>query len=117
VPCANGGAGEEVALSGTLHDLFHITFDGSGGFHLKFHDNPQGLSGTGLTTGDKYQATGVTQSQFTGKVGSEETFINNFRIIGQGTGNNFLLHENYHVTVNANGTLTAFVDNFRLECK
>jgi hypothetical protein len=45
-----------------------------------------------------------------------ETFVNNFKIIGQGPGNNFLVHQNVHITVNANGTLTASVDNFSTEC-
>ena len=117
VPCAAGGAGEEVALSGTLHDLFHFTVDNRGGVHFKFLDNPQGVTGVGLTTGAKYQATGVTQTGFNAKLGEQTTFVNNFRIIGQGPGNNFLVHENYHVTVNANGTLTAYVDNFRADCK
>ena len=117
VPCAAGGAGELVDLSGNLHVLFHFTLDDSGGFHSKFHFQPQGVSGTGLTTGDKYQGTGVTQGQFNGKVGFESTFVNNFRIIGHGPGNNFLVHENFHITVNANGTVTAFVDNFSIECK
>src|SRR6266702_4623481 len=74
VPCANGG--EDVALSGDLHVLFTTTFDHSGGFHAKFHFQPQGVSGTGLTTGDKYQGTGVTQGQFNGKVGFETDFVN-----------------------------------------
>ena len=47
----------------------------------------------------------------------ESTYINNFRIVGQGNGNNFLVHETYHVTVNANGEATAYVDNFRVECR
>src|SRR5215467_3765370 len=45
------------------------------------------------------------------------TLVNNFRIIGQGTGNNFLVHETFHITVNADGTMTAFVDNFSVDCK
>ena len=117
VPCANGGAGETVELSGTLHDLFHVTSDGAGGFHVKTSDNPQGVSGTGQTTGAKYQGTGVTSSDFNTKAGFENTFVNNFRIIGQGPGNNLLVHENFHITVNANGTVTAFHDNFRVDCK
>ena len=117
VPCAAGGAGEDVYLSGTLHILFETTIDSSGGFHTKSHFQPQGISGIGLTTGDKYQATGGTQDRFNGKVGSAYTFVNNFKIIGQGAGNNFLVHENYHVTVNANGEVTAYVDNFSVECK
>jgi hypothetical protein len=117
VPCANGGAGEDIELSGTLHDLFHVASDGAGGFHVRTLDNPQGVSGTGLTTGVKYQGTGVTQDQFNAKAGFEETFVNNFRIIGQGPGNNLLVHDNFHVTLNANGEITASHDNFSVTCK
>ncbi|MBI4501249.1 MAG: hypothetical protein HY700_08820 [Gemmatimonadetes bacterium] len=118
VPCAAGGAGELVALSGDLHLLFHFTADGSGGFHATSEANPMGVSGSGLTTGDRYQGTGVTRSSFnTSGVPFNSTFVNNFRIIGQGTDNNFLVHENFHITVNANGELTALVDNFSVECK
>jgi hypothetical protein len=117
VPCANGGLAEDVALSGELHDLFHITNDGRGGLHVKGHDNPQGISGIGLSTGAKYQGTGVTQFEFTSKAGFEETDVNNFRIIGQGSGNNFLVHDNFHFTINANGEVTSSHDNFSVECK
>jgi len=116
VPCANGGLGEDVELSGTIHDLLHVTVNDNT-VHVKTHDQPQGVTGTGLVTGDKYQGTGVSQDEFTAAVGQEETFINNFRIIGQGNGNNFLVHENFHITVNANGTITSFHDNFTVDCK
>ena len=115
-PCASGGAGEVVELSGTLHMLFHVTVDDSGGFHAKGHFQPH-VSGVGLTTGDKYQGTEVRQGlNIQGTVGFELTFIRNFRIIGQGPGNNFLLHETFHVTVK-NGEVTAFVDNASIECR
>lgn len=117
VPCAAGGAGEFVSLSGSLHVLFVTTIDSRGGFHSKFHNQPQGITGTGFTTGAKYQGTGVTQGTFNGKVGFENTFVNNFKIVGQGPGNNFMIHENFHVTVNANGEVTASVDNFSVKCK
>jgi len=80
------------------------------------HFQPQGISGIGQTTGDKYQGTGVTQDEFNATVGVEETFINNFRIIGQGSGNNLLVHETFHITINANGSVTAFLDNFSIDC-
>ena len=117
VPCAAGGAGENVALSGDLHTLFTTTFDSNGGFHAKVHFNPQGVSGIGQTTGDKYQGTGVTQSEINGRVGYETSFVNNFRIIGQGPGNNFMIHETMHITVHPDGTVTGFVDNFSVSCK
>jgi len=117
VPCAAGGAGEYVVLSGTLHVLFRTTIDSKGGFHTKFHFQPQGITGSGFTTGDKYQGTGVTQGTDNGKVGFVSTFVNNFKVIGQGPGNNFMIHENFHITVNANGQVTAVVDNFSVKCK
>src|SRR5215510_11114323 len=50
IPCAAGGAGELVELTGNLHDLFHVTLNARGGFRASFVDNPQGISGTGFTT-------------------------------------------------------------------
>ena len=121
VPCVGSGGPQLVELSGELHDLFHVTISSSGRLSLKVHDQPQGVSGVGLTTGVKYQATGVTQemthqNQVTG-FPFNETFVNNFRLIGQGPGNNFLIHDNLHVTVNADGTLTSYHDNFSVECR
>jgi hypothetical protein len=117
IPCAAAGAGEVVFLTGNLHTLLRFTIDQAGGIHVASHFQPQGISGIGQTTGDKYQGTGVTQDEFNAKVGVEETFINNFRIVGQGPGNNFLLHETFHITFNANGTPRASVDNFSVDCR
>ena len=119
IPCAAGGAGELVDLSGPLHTLITFTINGNN-VSGKTHFQPQDISGTGETTGDKYQATGVTQESFKGSFQNgqfSDTFVNNFRIIGQGPGNNFLVHENLHITVNANGRVTVFHDNFSVECK
>jgi hypothetical protein len=115
--CAAGGAGEVVHVTGQLHGVFITTLDNAGGFHSKVHYNYQGVSGSGLATGDKYQATGVLQFQANGKVGVEVTWVETFSLIGQGNGNNFLVHLNSHITVNADGTVIAEHDNFRAECK
>ena len=118
VSCANGGAGELVFMSGDLHVLTHFTLSNSGNLHVTQHFQPQGISGYGEISGDKYQATGGTHEEFNDNgLPFTDTYINNFRIIGQGPGNNFLVHENYHVTINANGVVTSFVDNFSVECK
>ena len=117
IPCAAGGAGELVVLSGDLHVLLRFAVDQKGGIYAASHFQPQGISGIGQTTGDKYQGTGVTQFEFNAKRGVEETFINNFRIIGQGSGNNLLVHETFHITINANGSVTAFLDNFSIDCR
>jgi hypothetical protein len=118
VPCANGGVGEDVALEGFLHVLITETVDRNDVGHTTSHFQPLGISGTGLTTGDSYEATGITRDQVNGtEPPFEVTFVNNFRIIGQSTGNNLLIHEIFHVTVSANGELTVFVDNLSAECK
>jgi hypothetical protein len=111
------GAGEEIVLYGKMHELYHVTLDGNGGFHGKVHYQPQRLSGTGLTSGDKYQGTGVGQNSFNGKVGETFTIVENYRMIGQGTGNNLLVHVTSHYTVIANGEVTSEVENVRVECK
>ena len=119
VPCAAGGAGEIVDLSGPLHVLMSFTINGNNVSGVQ-HFQPQGISGTGETTGAKYQATGVTSTTFQMSLQNgqaSETFINRFDIIGQGPGNNFRVHETAHITINANGTVTVNFDNFNVECK
>jgi hypothetical protein len=119
VPCANDGAGEVVALSGPIHTLI-VSNTNDNTVSGKVHNQPQGISGEGVTTGDKYQGTGVTQDHFTSSLQNgqlNETFVNNFRIIGQGRGNNFLLHTVTHLTINANGDVTADHEITSAECR
>jgi hypothetical protein len=119
IPCANGGAGENVEITGPLHMLATDTTNANN-VHLSVQFQPQGLSGVGSVTGEKYRATGVTRQDFNAanvRLPFNTTFVNNFRIIGQRTSNNFLVHENAHVTLNANGSVTAVLDNFKADCK
>ena len=119
VPCAAGGAGELVDLSGAFHTLIALTVNGNN-ISGYFHFQPQGISGTGETTGDHYEGTGVTEETFRNSLQNGQansTFVNNFRIIGQGPGNNYLVHETLHVSVNAEGTVTVTHDNFSIDCK
>ena len=115
IPCA----GEAVTLTGNLHILTHLTQNGNN-FVAKSHFQPQGISGTGDVTGDKYQATGVTQdivrSSFVN--GSfTYTYVNNFRIIGQGPDNNFLVHDTYHITITPNGIVAVERASSSADCK
>ena len=119
IPCAAGGAGEVVDLSGPLHTLIAFTINGNNVSGI-FHFQPQGISGTGETTNEKYQGTGVTQQSFKTSLENGQAnliYVNNFRIIGQRSENNFLVHETMHVTINANGAVTVIHDNFSVECK
>lgn len=116
IPCS----GDVVVGSGNLHILATATADGNGGFHIKTHSQPQGVSGTvtaGPNIGVKYQGVGVTQDQTNLKVGSTFTFINRFDWIGQGTAPNLRVHNTVHLTVNANGVVTANVVKTEVTCK
>jgi hypothetical protein len=117
VPCAAGGAGELVQLTGTVHQVFVMTSDGSGGLHVEAIINPQGLSGIGLTTGDTYRGNGTTTSHFTLTSAINQTYVNKLVMIGPGPGNNFLVRETFHFTLNANGEFSVFFDKFSVECK
>jgi hypothetical protein len=119
VPCANGGAGEFVVFTGNLHVLTTFTINGNN-VSGKYHFQPEGLTGVGQTTGDKYHGTGGTQGTFKGSLQNgqyQQTDVNNFRLIGQGPGNNFLVHDVVHTTINANGTVSTVVDQHSVDCK
>jgi hypothetical protein len=113
--CLNHGQGDVINLSGNLHFLF----DDSDGVHQKFQTNHQGITGVSQTTGQKYVATGVNEVTYASKLGGTftNTFEDSFHLIGQGTSTSLLVHSSLHVTVNANGVQSAFVDNFSIECK
>src|SRR5258705_13500385 len=81
VYCANNGAGEVVELSGSLHILVvsNINNQRVSGFS---HFQPQGVQGRGQSTGNLYNATGVTQEHFSGSLVNGQftyTFVNNYR--------------------------------------
>ena len=116
VPCANGGAGEVVNLTGSLHILATVTFDSAGGVHGTLLFNPQNVSGVGSVSGAGYRGTGETLSTFSGNVGAVSTLVNNFRIIGAGGAASLQVHENIAVVVNANGTVTTSIDHVSVTC-
>jgi hypothetical protein len=117
VPCANGGAGEVVLVEGVLHVQNHLTINNNR-LSLKVHFQPQGAVGIGTVTGDKYQATGVTQEQdSTGIIGASVfSFVNNFRLIGQGTDNNLQVHQLIEITIDANNIIRTNVINTTIDC-
>lgn len=118
IPCANQGNGEVVDFTGTLHGVISSTVNDNR-IHLNDLFNPQGAKGVGETTGDVWEATGVTRQDLNASVSAfpfETTFVNNFKLI-DGRDGSYLLHQNIHVTVLADGTTTSSVDHFTFACK
>ena len=120
ISCANDGLGETVQLAGFVEIHSHTTEDGSGGMHMSTHVRPAGVVGVGELTGAVYRGTGGTfeaEGWAAGGFPYVYSFGNNFRIIGQGPGNNLTVHLTVHQTIHENGELTAEVDLSNAECK
>jgi len=119
VPCANSGNGEMVDFSGQLHILIDFTITNNR-ISAMIHYQPMGLNGVGEISGNQYNATGITQNFFHGSLFNGQiaaSFVNNFRMIGVGPGNNFTVHETFHYNFNKNGEVTVEADNFSSDCK
>jgi hypothetical protein len=120
VPCANDGAGESVALVGSIEVHSQAVEDQQGGVHLVTLVRPSRVIGIGLSSAQTYRGTGGTfEAEGYNYDGypATYTFVNNFRIIGQGPGNNLLMHMTLHQAVNADGEIVADVDFTSLECR
>ena len=120
VPCANGGAGEFVSVSGTLRRQTHLVVNDNrviAKFHMQMHET----TGQGLITGDVYRFVRVTPSGQNFAINRDGSFaftaVNVFKFIGPGPNNNLLLRQNFHTQVNANGEVTSNVENITADCK
>jgi len=111
-------SGEVVHLEGKLHIVLTSVVDGDGGLHISGHFQPQGVKGVG-SLGNSYVAVGITRSNFNIRppFPNEQTYVNDFYIIGQAKADSFKVHQTIHITVNANGEVTATVDNTRITSK
>ena len=120
-PCANGGAGEHVLISGILHILEHET-DHRDGSSRNLHLQTQGVSGIGVSTGDVYRRITLTSrhdnTHFAPGPGAQ-TFklIEAFRLIGPGPDNDFVARFEVHITINANGELVVTRNTTSVDCR
>lgn len=117
VPCANGGAGELVTGTIDVHNLTTSTVNGNVD-SWQFQFEPHG-SLVGRITGDTYRLTGVTRGTYTDSLRSGEytlTYVNSYQLIGPGPGNNLLVREIAHVTVNGDDVVVQH-DDFTIECE
>ena len=114
----NACLGESVALTGNLHILVIQQRTGNG-MLMASHSQPAGVSGTGVVSGASYRGTGVTRNVTfnDGTPPFDFTLVNNFRIVGSGSANNYMVHSTIHMTVNANGEVTAEVTKTETTCR
>jgi hypothetical protein len=114
-PCT----GHLIAFAGDDDAVLHITLDPTGGLHRVTVDH-LAITGTDLVSGETFREVGAVVAQDSLDLSgsrSEFTLKQGTNFIGQGPGNNLVQHETIHVTVDANGDVTAVVDNLLIECR
>jgi hypothetical protein len=107
--------GESVTVNGFVHDTIQVTLDDSGGTHVDIHDNFEDVSGIG-SLGNTYQIPSALHAEANTSVGHENTFTETFNVITEGSTPNFLIHIDFHITVNPDGTVTSSHTNISEEC-
>jgi len=112
----NGCNGALLNLNGVEHIVATVTTPtNGGGFNIGVHTNAQ-LTGTD-NLGNSYVAN--EEFNFTlnnAQPGETRTQNQTLRLISTNSAVNNLQHFILHITVNANGTVTAFVDTFTDTC-
>ncbi|HEY6185394.1 MAG TPA: hypothetical protein VIW67_24360 [Terriglobales bacterium] len=108
VVAANACTNQAVAFQGTAHNTVNITINNNS-FHAKMHLNMQNVSGTGLSDGAKYNVVDVSNLEInmSGLPPVETQSVVEFGLIGAGQAANMRIHMAVHITVNANGDVTA----------
>ena len=122
--CVNAGNGELVLVSGTLHTTNVIRNDANGGLHVTLHANLAGMSGVGTSSGDLYRITdtaggsGGRVSLYVPAGSPPRTLTQSFdtRIISMGSGDNLVIRNTFHLTIDANGDVTVNNPTFEPRC-
>ena len=106
---------QPVVVSGTMHMVTHFTTDATGGIHFDVHSNWQDVSGTSGTI--TYRAVSNNEHSFNNSGAQTEfTVIDDVRLISQGPTDNLTMRATMHITVNANGEVTASFTRFEVVC-
>jgi hypothetical protein len=109
---SNDCTGEQVELSGYIHLVSQLQPDGS----VIGHFNYQQVTGVGLTSGIIYHASTVDQLRLAAPFPSSINSVRAFQLIGSGPNDNVLVRALFHITVNANGEITASIDELTTHC-
>ena len=116
-PCTE----ENVDFSGDLHLLVGGSISPSGFGHFNIHINNQNISGEGDDTHDSYQIAGAANLTIsTDMVDNNPLVVNavlNMQFVSKNTADNLKLQAHFHITINANGEVTAIVEDITVkEC-
>ncbi len=99
-----------TVTSGTFQIVTQETQAPSGAYHVIVEGNAQGVKAV-ASSGARYQLPGgfwIELNATPGATTDTETGVMN--VVGQGGAPDYLMHDVVHVTIDANGNVTAFVD-------
>ncbi len=122
VPCANGGAGEIVDVSGIISIDQQLLDQKDGCQKFNFHVSLKQATGTGETSGTTYTVQYRENAQeFIEWVCSDACPSTvkatlNFGLRGKGAAENYTIHENLRYLINCDWSITVLVDNFNVTC-
>jgi hypothetical protein len=116
VPCANGGAGEMVDMSGVVQELYHLTQISHDIYKVHFTWTPQGVTAIGQTTGDIYRSTGASSYSTQVQEGHVVSDVEGVRLIGPGPDNNLTFRYHFHITITPSGEATSYIEDIQYVC-
>jgi hypothetical protein len=108
--------GETVTITGESHVVVHATLTPAGTTNFVTHIQFQ-LSGVSAS-GVRYEANETVNTTSTSGAGGSTTFntVGQLHLISQGGADNLVVRTTIHVTVNANGEITATSFEFTTDC-
>lgn len=112
-PCTNESV---LVTSGDIKFDTDTTIDANGGINFQSVATHQDFKGIGETTGAQYEVVGTNHSGFHADGATVEDQILNATLVTAGPGNNMVLREEFHITINADGTTTVAFDHFTSDC-
>ena len=117
VPCANNSAGEYVQLDGYVLFTYETSINNNH-FSLITHTNLNEVKGVGLTTGDKYAASGVNREVYGGSlINGQWIATGSSRSILTGPGGSFSVVFKGQVVVNSSGEISTEQLDIKDVCK
>lgn len=118
VPCANGGAGEQVDIVAQQHLLASVTVTRNT-VSADVHFDITG-TGTGEVAGDTYLVSDVATIRLSGTLQNGQltaTLPNTIFMTGQGSAPNFTQRALGQFTVNADGTVVVEFQTYDISCQ
>jgi hypothetical protein len=112
-------AGELLELHIRQQSVVHQTVDADGRIHIHSVINDKGTTAVGLTSGVTYHQTGATTQtvNITDPFPATATLFNALNLISEGSGPNLLVQQLFHLTINATGVETVFINVSAIVCQ